>query len=36
MHCYVLDLLSRVIRMSVETQKIVASLPRLDFGSPQT
>lgn len=28
---YVLDLLSRVIHMSVETQKIVAALPKLDF-----
>ena len=31
---YILDLLNRVIQMSVETQKIVAGLPRLDF-SPQ-
>ena len=28
---YILDLVSRVIQMSVETQKIVASLPKLEF-----
>ena len=28
---YILDLVSRVIQMSVETQKLVASLPKLQF-----
>lgn len=28
---YILDLVSRVIQMSVETQKLVASLPKLEF-----
>ena len=33
---YILDLLSRVIQMSVETQKIVAGLPKLDFTSQKS
>ena len=31
---YILNLLSRVIKMSVETQKIITTLPKLDFNSP--
>ena len=33
---YILDLVSRVIQMSVETQKIVAGLPKLDFSSQKS
>ena len=33
---YILDLVSRVIQMSVDTQKIVAGLPRLDFSSQKS
>ena len=33
---YILDLVSRVIQMSVETQKIVVGLPKLDFSSPRS
>ena len=33
---YILDLVSRVIQMSVETQKIVVGLPKLDFSSQRS
>ena len=33
---YILDLVSRVIQMSVETQKIVAGLPKVDFSSQKS
>ena len=33
---YILDLVSRVIQMSVETQKIVSGLPKLDFSSQKS
>ena len=33
---YILDLVSRVIQMSVETHKIVAGLPKLDFSSQKS
>ena len=33
---YILDLVSRVIQMSVETQKIVVGLPKLDFNSQRS
>ena len=33
---YILDLVSRVIQMSVETQKVVAGLPKLDFSSQKS
>ena len=33
---YILDLVSRVIQMSVDTQKIVAGLPKLDFSSQKS
>ena len=33
---YILDLVSRVIQMSVDTQKIVAGLPILDFSSQKS
>ena len=35
-HRYILDLVSRVIQMSVETQKVVAGLPKLDFSSQKS
>ena len=33
---YILELVSRVIQMSVDTQKIVAGLPKLDFSSQKS
>ena len=33
---YILDLVSRVIQVSVDTQKIVAGLPKLDFSSQKS
>ena len=33
---YILDLVSRVVQMSVETQKVVAGLPKLDFSSKKS
>ena len=33
---YIIDLVSRVIQMSVDTQKIVAGLPKLDFSSQKS
>ena len=35
-HRYILDLVSRVIQMSVETQKVIAGLPKLDFSSQKS